>query len=249
MGATALRTRVITRTTAAMVAEREGVIGELALLQRQQCDTVRELLRLRVEQLQLRIQQLSALSTLLDSERMLLLAAPQQLSTVQRVIDLLTASLTELLAEPPINDTDAMQCSHAAAVAQLSASMSAIDSRADEIATMARALLEVLHASPQRLRVQRVEAAGAAPAGASEEQIGTLPTSVCVEHQLPAGDRCPICLCVFQCGDTVRELQCKHYHHRACLDPWLRIKNCCSLCKAVAIEDPPVTAEVEPSAA
>eukprot|EP00976_Prorocentrum_cordatum_P113386 1195691-Prorocentrum_minimum.AAC.6 len=36
-----------------------------------------------------------------------------------------------------------MQCSHAAAVAQLSASMSAIDSRADEIATMARALLEV----------------------------------------------------------------------------------------------------------
>jgi hypothetical protein len=33
-------------------------------------DTVRELLRLRVEQLQLRVQQLSALSALLDSERM-----------------------------------------------------------------------------------------------------------------------------------------------------------------------------------
>mmetsp|Transcript_22567 Transcript_22567/g.43003 ORF Transcript_22567/g.43003 Transcript_22567/m.43003 type:complete len:333 (+) Transcript_22567:114-1112(+) len=125
-----------------MLAEREGVIGELAVLQQQQCDTVRELLRLRVEQLQLRIQQLSALSCLLDSERMLLLAAPRQLSTVQRVIDLLTASLQELLQEPSIAGEDAMRCEHAASAAALSASMSAVDSRADQIANMARTLLE-----------------------------------------------------------------------------------------------------------
>jgi hypothetical protein len=50
--------------------ERDDMLGAMAVLQRQQSDTVRQLLRLRVEQLQLRIQQLDALSCLLDSEHL-----------------------------------------------------------------------------------------------------------------------------------------------------------------------------------
>ena len=50
--------------------ERNGVLDAMAVLQQQQSDTVRQLLQLRVEQLQLRIQQLDALSCLLDSEHL-----------------------------------------------------------------------------------------------------------------------------------------------------------------------------------
>ena len=50
--------------------QRDGVLDEMAVLQRQQSETVRQLLQLRVEQLQLRIQQLDALSCLLDSQHL-----------------------------------------------------------------------------------------------------------------------------------------------------------------------------------
>ncbi len=41
---------------------------------------------------------------------------------------------------------------------------------------------------------------------------------------------CAICLSSFTC-DELKAMPCAHLFHGACLDPWLRIKACCPLCK------------------
>ncbi|KAJ1753636.1 hypothetical protein LPJ79_000229 [Coemansia sp. RSA 1821] len=44
-------------------------------------------------------------------------------------------------------------------------------------------------------------------------------------------ENCAVCLDDFVAGDKVRQLPCKHYFHKACIDPWL-CKNSavCPLC-------------------
>ncbi len=42
---------------------------------------------------------------------------------------------------------------------------------------------------------------------------------------------CAICLSTFTAGEALKAMPCAHRFHGACLDPWLRIKACCPLCK------------------
>ena len=136
----------------------------------------------------------------------------------------------------------ALFCSTQAAA--LSASMASVDVRADQIATMARTLLETLHLSVTSAATAAAAAAAAGSdtallsppetRGASAAQVASLP--LCEFGAAEGGeyhgpvpaptDTCPICLSAFRCGDRLRELPCKHWHHQACLDQWLRIKNC-----------------------
>jgi hypothetical protein len=95
---------------------------------------------------------------------------------------------------------------------------------------MARSLLETLHLHAALAAAAVVERARPPPEerGASPAQIARLPLrewsseAECGE----ADDVCPICLSGFRAGDSLRELPCRHWHHQACLDQWLGIKNC-----------------------
>ncbi|KAL7473089.1 hypothetical protein ACHAXS_013492 [Conticribra weissflogii] len=85
--------------------------------------------------------------------------------------------------------------------------------------------------------------------GASEAEIGRCPSRVLAEgddllkerRTLEEGNSveqrhsCSICLEPYQVGDTVRTIPCFHTFHSCCIDPWLREKAECPICKHSAI--------------
>lgn len=47
-------------------------------------------------------------------------------------------------------------------------------------------------------------------------------------------DTCLICMEVFRGTENVRELLCKHYYHKGCIDPWLKCKSArCPYCRTL----------------
>ncbi|VDM03884.1 unnamed protein product [Schistocephalus solidus] len=44
-------------------------------------------------------------------------------------------------------------------------------------------------------------------------------------------DQCAVCIELFQPHDVIRSLPCKHFYHKACIDPWLLKHRSCPLCK------------------
>ena len=66
--------------------------------------------------------------------------------------------------------------------------------------------------------------------GASEEEIGTIPTVKVAEGDVE-GD-CAICLEPYAAGDELRKLPCDHTFHKPCLDNWLMINGTCPYCRA-----------------
>ncbi|RLN38415.1 hypothetical protein BBJ28_00020413 [Nothophytophthora sp. Chile5] len=46
---------------------------------------------------------------------------------------------------------------------------------------------------------------------------------------------CAVCLSAFQVGTRVRMLRCFHRFHPDCIDPWLKDKATCPICKFPAI--------------
>lgn len=197
------------------------VARRLELLQLQQSQTLQQLIQLRLEQLKLRQQQLSALQGLLRSEAATLDESSLQVTVVQRALHLLSTSQCELdLAASSLRVNVTVQ-----QVAATAESVSRADSRADEVSKVARHLLQVLRDNPRPSRSEDL------PAGASDEQLDALPTHEIAAGSVLLGELCCICLAHFEQGHVVKSLACLHHFHPGCLDEWLRIQASCPLCK------------------
>eukprot|EP00891_Asterochloris_glomerata_P005960 jgi/Astpho2/5960/e_gw1.00080.156.1_t len=61
--------------------------------------------------------------------------------------------------------------------------------------------------------------------------IASRPTTRCQTGSPLLEESCSICLQQLEEGDTLRSLECAHYHHQACLDKWLKLEACCPICK------------------
>lgn len=63
--------------------------------------------------------------------------------------------------------------------------------------------------------------------------INELPKKLLKEgdKELVNDDICPICIESYKVSDVLRILPCDHILHRKCVDPWLRMKETCPMCK------------------
>ncbi|TMW68418.1 hypothetical protein Poli38472_005886 [Pythium oligandrum] len=73
--------------------------------------------------------------------------------------------------------------------------------------------------------------------GASESDIRRLPVVRMTEQMRRASKHpaCSICLVNFEVGTHVRMMPCFHHFHPGCIDPWLKDKAQCPICKCPAI--------------
>lgn len=95
---------------------------------------------------------------------------------------------------------------------------------------------------------------GDAGRGIDEATLEAFPAVAYAEARKAAANQaccCPVCLECYGDGDVVRVLpDCGHLFHRACVDPWLRQRPTCPVCRTSPLPSPMPTplAEVTPLA-
>lgn len=176
-----------------------GVAERLAVLGAQQSSTLQQLLSLRLEQLRLRQQQLSALQELLRSEAVKIQdPTALQLSAVYQSLSLLAQSLEDMrLASAAIEagsgaltmgsqgqDSDSLLSSLGGG-GVLAETVARADRRAEHVAMMARQLLMVLREFP-RAPADPTFPDPIPPQGCDEDRLSSLPSAI-VCFPLPFG--------------------------------------------------------------
>lgn len=69
--------------------------------------------------------------------------------------------------------------------------------------------------------------------GLSESKIKSIPIISFQKNfqNLFCGDKCVICLTNLEEKEKVKGLQCGHFFHPDCIDPWLKAKDECPICR------------------
>ena len=201
------------------------LVGELQL---EQLQALQKLQILRKEQLELRLEQQRALYLLLQGELPQLQLAPMQRQAVRDMVQCVSMSLAQLSSciaalgrESCIDKT--------IRIVRLAAE---VDMTSGQVSGYARHLLAGLRDHPWRVQSARLDSPGE---GLTPEQVRSIPLvrGGCVAR----GEACcAICLEIIDPLATLRALPCQHAFHPHCVDPWLRIRNCCPLCKRPALE-------------
>ncbi|CAF1155156.1 unnamed protein product [Didymodactylos carnosus] len=78
--------------------------------------------------------------------------------------------------------------------------------------------------------------------GLSKAEIDALPIVVYSKPTDSSGDddvdKCAVCLTVFDHGEQLKILRCKHLYHDKCIDPWLQSNSSCPVCRHDLREQP-----------
>ncbi|XP_019398990.1 PREDICTED: RING finger protein 148-like [Crocodylus porosus] len=89
-----------------------------------------------------------------------------------------------------------------------------------------------------------------------KKAIGSLELRILKESDKEAdsdGETCVVCLEAYKSKDVVRILQCSHFFHEKCIDPWLLQHRTCPVCKCDILQtkvmEAPVKNEAEPFSA
>eukprot|EP00118_Oscarella_pearsei_P011398 m.76395 g.76395 ORF g.76395 m.76395 type:complete len:78 (+) comp35982_c0_seq27:1222-1455(+) len=69
--------------------------------------------------------------------------------------------------------------------------------------------------------------------------INLIPTFKYFQHNAKNEDKCVICLCGFENGQTLRALPCAHNFHKPCVDKWLGASKTCPVCRESAAPPDP----------
>ena len=84
---------------------------------------------------------------------------------------------------------------------------------------------------------------GSGPPPAQDDKIDCLPDVTvpekCIEDKLD----CTICQDYFEADVKVKQLPCKHYFHKDCIIPWLKLHNSCPICR-VGIDEADIPDDV-----
>ncbi|XAR53128.1 Ubiquitin--protein ligase [Bertholletia excelsa] len=69
------------------------------------------------------------------------------------------------------------------------------------------------------------------PPPAPRSVIEALPAALLTQENLVTDPRCPVCKEEFEVGEEVKVMPCKHFYHRDCIVPWLRMHDTCPVCR------------------
>jgi hypothetical protein len=120
-----------------------------------------------------------------------------------------------------------------AAVEAAATTLARANSAADDAVALVREV--VAHVRTASERLGRPSTAAPAAAGATESQIGSMPSHI-VGGGGGGGDEaghddCSVCLSAVVQGQRAKSLDpCGHTFHAACIDAWMRVKARCPLC-------------------
>eukprot|EP00892_Ulva_mutabilis_P010575 jgi/Ulvmu1/7890/UM004_0122.1 len=200
------------------------VAQRLADLRDEHETTLWHLMHLRLQQLTLRRQQLSALHGLL-LQQLSRLGAPEE-APLQRTRSAVASALA-LLVECSADLEQLVKGSASCQTAHLVETVDAADKRADDVSSLARRLLEILQDQ------MSMDSACRGVTGLSLDRLDGMPQQQCTDAMMERVglSECPICLHSFKVGDQLSCLPCCHVHHHACLIEWLRISASCPICK------------------
>lgn len=89
-------------------------------------------------------------------------------------------------------------------------------------------------APPPDMDMSFEELASLEPVYVGSKCINNLPTCIHDGTPLPGEQTtCPVCLCAFEEGESLKSLPCVHFYHKDCIDSWLLVGHACPVCKSL----------------
>uniref|UniRef100_A0A915DNU6 RING-type domain-containing protein n=1 Tax=Ditylenchus dipsaci TaxID=166011 RepID=A0A915DNU6_9BILA len=65
------------------------------------------------------------------------------------------------------------------------------------------------------------------------EDLSRIPMTEVTAKQVENGTQCATCMDTFALNEKVAKLDCQHIFHQPCIEPWLKKRNTCPICRQV----------------